>query len=505
MQKKKSKNKKKNKKSEKRNILIISLLLVVTLTIVTIIVFSFPNYEEKQSTNNYIVGKLYTPNAAANMIDYLYDGKNIVMSPINADISLSLIYNASDNTTKKELKKYFNNEPSANNEIITKKISNLNSNISKTKKENYEKYIQKFIDNNYQDLRVKDIDKLSQKDREEMLLILRKIEMFYDQSNNKYKDKEIEKYKLTDKEKKYNGYAIKEIIDKIMVKYENYQIENKIYNYNEYYYSSEKKVKIEKEFLSSIKDYNINLTSIDFNNKESDSIVSNNLNNYTNNKITRAISDNNLKSESLISINSLYFNYEWDTIFNSEDIIDEEFTDLNEKHYMVDMMYSEENTYLENEQAIGFIKNFKDNKYSFVGILPKEKDNIEISNLDIESLLSSKKETKVYVGIPKFSFNSLNNLNELYQNYNINDLFTNKANLHQMSDNNLYIDKMYQKQSITIGEYGTVEGTTKTNTLSTKTLDDTTKSVILNRTFSFLIIENETEEVLMIGIFNNPN
>ena len=259
------------------------------------------------------------------------------------------------------------------------------------------------------------------------------------------------------------------------------------------------------EYLNTLKQYNVNLTSLDFNSKESDNIINNNLYNRTKNQITRAISDSNLTDESLVSINSLYFNYKWDNIFNSENIIDEEFTDINDKHYMVDMMYSEETIYLENSFATGFIKDFEGEKYSFVGILPKEKGEYKLSEINIQSLIESKKEVKTFIGLPKFSINSLNNLTELYNSYGIKEIFYSGANLHQMSTRNLYVAKMIQKEKITIGEYGTEEGKTKTESLSTSIIEDNTKKVILNRPFAFLIIDKETNEVLLIGKYNNPN
>jgi len=138
-------------------------------------------------------------------------------------------------------------------------------------------------------------------------------------------------------------------------------------------------------------------------------------------------------------------------------------------------------------------------------VIPKNKKEFKASELNIEELLKERKETKTYIGIPKFSFNSQNDLNKLYQNYNIGELFTSKANLHLMSNKDLFVKQMYQIETITIGEYGTVKSTTKTKSLSTKSIDDSVKKVVLNRPFIFLIMNNETNEVLFIGRFNKPN
>ena len=84
------------------------------------------------------------------------------------------------------------------------------------------------------------------------------------------------------------------------------------------------------------------------------------------------------------------------TIKNQNNV--ESFYNHNDDVNMVQMMYSIENIYLENKYATGFIKNFENNKYSFVGILPKKTDELfELSNLDIDSLLHSKNTSEFFI------------------------------------------------------------------------------------------------------------
>ena len=175
---KKRKSKKATKKDNREKIkIVILLILILVIMIINIIAFTIPNYANKNTpiepTIPYVYGKIYSTNASANMLDYLYNDNNIVFSPINANVSLALFYNAADNNTKNEIKRYFANTPAETNEIITSKINTFaNQNTNKTK-EKYEKYIGKFIEKNYSNLSVKDIDKLTQKDREELILIIR--------------------------------------------------------------------------------------------------------------------------------------------------------------------------------------------------------------------------------------------------------------------------------------------------------------------------------------------
>ena len=64
---------------------------------------------------------------------------------------------------------------------------------------------------------------------------------------------------------------------------------------------------------------------------------------------------------------------------------------------------------------------------------------------------------------------------------------------------------MVSKISITIDEKGTNDSNIRSNQLETKDIDEESKQIYLNRPFAFLIIDNETNNVLLIGKVTNPN
>ncbi len=496
---------KRKKKSPKR--LIITISTIVTLLIVSLsvqLIIHKNNTPIVYSRNkSYIKGNIYSPNASANMLDSLYDGENILISPINANVALAGIYNGADNKSEKEIKKYFNENQTNTNKSLLKILNNLTIKNNKSKNEKYEKYINILFSKNYDSLKNQDLNRLTQKDKDELLLVLRKIELYYNQKTNKMKDKDIEKYKLSDKERASNSYVIKERINTILVQYENYSINNNVINYNELYVDKNKK--INKTYTTTSKDLNTIVSQVDYKDKNSDDLISNHLQTVTGNKISRIISNNEITSGDIISVNSLVFNSKWAENFKSEYNIAEEFTDYQDHHYLVDMMYNEEKYYLENEEAYGFAKDFEGNKYSFVGILPKENKEFSLSNINIESLLNSKKNTKVNVGLPKFTIESNNNLIDLFKKENITGVFSDKANLHLLSNQELKVEVMVQKETLTIGEHGTAESKINNATLSTKITENDSKRITFNKPFAFLIIDNESDDVLLIGRFNKPN
>jgi len=497
---------KRKKKNPKR--IIITISSIVTLLIAsffTQLIIHKNNTPIIYSKNiNYIKGKINSLNASANILDSLYEGENILISPINANIALSILYNGADNNSEKEINKYFGDNQENTNNIFLNKLNKLTIKNNNPKKEKYEKSISTLFNRNYHKLTNQEINRLSQKEKDDLLLILRKIELYYEQSRSKAKDKDIEKYNLTDKERASNSYVIKERINKILIQYEKYLINNKAINYNELFVNKNKSLQINKNYSTISKKYKANITQIDYKEKYLDNI-NNNLTSATDNTMPKVLITNELTSKDIISINSFVFNSKWQEEFRGEYNTAEEFTDYSGNHYLVDMMYNEEQYYLENDEAYGFAKNFEDERYSFVGILPKETKEFKLSNIDLDKLFDSKKKTKVNVGLPKFEIESTNNLIKLFEQENIKGIFSDKANLHLMSNQELKVGVMLQQEAITIGEYGTVESKNKNTSLSTKITEHNSIKMIFNKPFAFLIIDNETNDVLLIGRFNKPN
>ena len=88
------------------------LITVATIVSLLIVSLSVQLIIHKNNTpivysrnKSYIKGNNYSPNASANMLDSLYDGENILISPINANVALAGIYNGADNKSEKEIKK----------------------------------------------------------------------------------------------------------------------------------------------------------------------------------------------------------------------------------------------------------------------------------------------------------------------------------------------------------------------------------------------------------------
>lgn len=499
--------KKRNSSSRKEPKIKIALLILIIFLFVTSTIIGV-NYKKKRNNQEedtkYFTGSLYSANTSANLIDYIDYNSNIIISPFNINSSLAYLYNGTDNNSSKEIKNYFKNNNNELNEEMNIKFQKQNSSsfLNENYKKIYETYIGEFKIKKYDELNINKIGFLNNSEKNDLQLLLKKISLTYDCLNNQnvISEEAIKNYTLNEKEKTINEYTLNSLLDEVLDEYETYQISNKLTNYTELFTNnilSEKNIK--EKFIKDTQDYTIPITSLDFNNqKETLNYINNKIKEISGNNINRIIENTDLNNN-YIMVSSLYFDYEWETPFKFNSTIPKEFYKFNDEVSIVNMMYSTDATLIENEYATGFIKDFKNKQYSFVAILPKKQGYFSLSNLNLNSLINSQKKDSVLIGLPQFSFQYETDLIPLLSNYNINDIFTEKANFTKLTENQMHISKFTQKNTITIGEKGTkISGINKEN-LETMTIEETKRSVILNRPFAFAIKNNETEDIIFIG------
>lgn len=500
----------KGKAENKKGTIIFLILIIVFISIV-----GLSNANKNKSTyqveTKYFTGDLYTANHAANMIDYLEDENNIVISPLNVNTSLAILYNGTDNNSSKEIKKYFSKTHSKVNEELFEKLSLLTEENTTENEytELYENYIKTLQDKEYDLLNINKLDNLKDKEKEELLLLLKKLELTYARINDEsiITLNEIKKYTLPKDDITYNSYTIKSLLENELNNYESYKINNHILNYNEIYIDSTIGTKnIEEKFISDIENYNVTISEFDATDTETTTKkINDKFKGLTDDNIKRVVEQSDISTDKLIMINSFYFNYEWDTNIKKNNVVNEEFYNADETISAVEMMYTTETKYLENAYAKGFIKDFENGKYSFIGILPNKSGNFKLSNLDLNNLLLSKKDKKTIVGLPKMNYQYETNMADLFANYGIKEIFTPQANFSKISDNNLQMGKMTQKINITIGEKGTISSDITLTNIETYEVDKNEQTLIFNRPYAYLIIDNDSNEILLIGKVTTSN
>ncbi len=206
----------------------------------------------------------------------------------------------------------------------------------------------------------------------------------------------------------------------------------------------------------------------------------------------------------MLLINAVAFDAEWSKKYDV--IYEGKFTSFAGDRRTVDMMRSFEERYIDDGSATGFIKEYKGGKYSFAAILPNSEDIYSyVENMteeSIERLLSGVSYEPVKTAMPKFSSDFSISMEECLEEMGIKDAFSAIADFSEMSENNLSISKVVHKTHITVNEKGTkasaVTGVTMKNTAVLTPA--TTKEVVLDRPFVYMILDNENNMPVFIGM-----
>lgn len=222
-----------------------------------------------------------------------------------------------------------------------------------------------------------------------------------------------------------------------------------------------------------------------------------------------------LKPEDIMClINALAFEAEWETPYHSDDIFDRIFTNAKGEEKTVEMMFSEEGLYLRDEKATGFLKHYKGGKFSFGALLPNEGISVEeyVNSLTAEGLLKTltlnKEACTVNTVIPKFKYDYSTELTEPLKNMGMADAFdagsADFSKLGKSQNGNIYISTVLQKTFIQVDEKGTKAGAATAVMIADgcAIADPEPKSVVLDRPFVYMIVDNETGLPVFMGVVN---
>jgi len=110
----------------------------------------------------------------------------------------------------------------------------------------------------------------------------------------------------------------------------------------------------------------------------------------------------------MMLINAIVFDSRWKDEYKKSQITDAFFTDYTEAQQPVQMMHSEEDVYLLDENAQGFAKYYKGGNFAFVALLPDEDVDIteyaaSLNGEKLAGIMKNYAKCTVNVGIPEFT------------------------------------------------------------------------------------------------------
>lgn len=211
----------------------------------------------------------------------------------------------------------------------------------------------------------------------------------------------------------------------------------------------------------------------------------------------------------LYLVNALAFEAEWQSIYYYFQVQEGVFTREDGTEREVEMMYSDEYAYLEDDGAVGVMKNYADASYAFVALLPKEGVSLSdyvasLTGEGLRAMLSSVQDTKVETAIPKFQSEYAVEMKEILQTLGMTNAFdpshADLSGIGETSTGMLYINQVLHKTCIAVDERGTKAGAATVVAVGEGAAPPTeVKTVYLDRPFLYLIVDREARLPVFMG------
>ncbi len=209
----------------------------------------------------------------------------------------------------------------------------------------------------------------------------------------------------------------------------------------------------------------------------------------------------------MVLVNALLFDDEWLTPYEEEDIYDGSFKGTKGQQ-VVSFMESNE-MLLTAADAKGFIKSYKNTPCKLVAILPNENVDIDtyvstLSGAKLTTLLNSAAGVNRCVAhLPEFELRTKLNLKDTISEMGAPLAFSDEANFENLTmSENLKISQVIQESFVDVSSKGTVAGSSSAVVVApsaSASPESDFESLVFDRPFVFMIVENECNLPLFIG------
>lgn len=210
-------------------------------------------------------------------------------------------------------------------------------------------------------------------------------------------------------------------------------------------------------------------------------------------------------------VNALAFEGEWEDPYEDSDVWQQAFTNQAGKVQQVSMMHSEEELYLRDEQAQGFIKYYQGGRYAFVALLPDKGISVldYVEGLDgqqLKALLDNPTSVPVAVTMPKFESEMEVDLRKVLEEMGMDLPFDSaQADFTAMGtcpEGKLYINQVLHKTYIEVEEKGTQGGAATVvgmNSAAAPEEPEEQMVVTLDRPFVYLVVDTSSMLPVFMG------
>ena len=201
-------------------------------------------------------------------------------------------------------------------------------------------------------------------------------------------------------------------------------------------------------------------------------------------------------------INALYFEGEWEEKYERDKVRDGSFFNADGSVSTVQMMSSEENVYLSDENTTGFIKPYKGGKLAFAALMPDEDTPIAeyVNSLNAEKwrglFEEGKMGTSVSCRMPAFSYEYEVEASDILKQMGMPTAFSaQNADFSDLMPDS-YLGFILQKTRIEVDKSGTKAAAV---TIGGMRCESAGLFVSLERPFVYAIVDTENDYPLFLG------
>lgn len=209
-------------------------------------------------------------------------------------------------------------------------------------------------------------------------------------------------------------------------------------------------------------------------------------------------------------VNALAFEARWAEVYTEHQVRKGTFTTGDGKEQDAEFMYDTLYSYLEMDNATGFIRYYAGNDYAFAALLPDEGTTVTqlVQRLDGDSLaalLANPQNVVVETAIPKFEMESTLEMSAVLQAMGMTDAFdpelADLSGLGTSQAGNIFINRVLHKTFICVGEQGTRAGAATVVEANDRAMNitDTANIVYLDRPFVYMLIDTESNLPFFMG------
>ena len=211
----------------------------------------------------------------------------------------------------------------------------------------------------------------------------------------------------------------------------------------------------------------------------------------------------------MVLVNALTFDAAWQTPYREDALFDGQFTAADGTVQDVTMMRGEENVYLDDGKATGFLKSYEGDRYAYAALLPNEGVSMQeyvasLSGEKLLALLNSASNETVKTQMPAYKAETFADMADALQAMGITDAFSPNADFGKISDQPMCIEQVLHKTCLKVHAGGT-EAAAATAVVMEKSamINKEYKEVILNRPYVMAIVDRETNAIVFLGVVNS--